>query len=161
MSRVPSIRANHGLIGSDPVAHYTAEFYRGSESKPFEVRELNLGLGGALYGSSYGGALQQAASNQGGDPMADMQQIMQKMYDPNISPEERTKLAQRLAEMQEKMTQPGNMMQARQQQQQRDAEFGCKSMNFNANADSVEGQISCGQKVGTIKIKGTRRFVGP
>jgi hypothetical protein len=25
----------------------------------------------------------------------------------------------------------------------------------------MEGQISCGQKAGTISIKGTRRFVGP
>lgn len=138
---------------------YTAEFYRGNEAKPFEVREFSLGLGGPLYGNSYSGGFAES-SNQSG-PMADMEQIMKKLYDPNTSPEERARLTQRMVEAQQQMTDPANAMKAQQQQQQKDAEFGCKNMHFSDSADSVEGQISCGQKVGTIAIKGTRRFVGP
>jgi hypothetical protein len=150
-------------------ALYTAEFYRGNESKPFEVRDLNLGLGGPLYGSNYSGGLQQAEGSQagqGGQPDAgNMEQLMKKAFDPNTSPEEREKLMQKVAEAQQAMVSKMSDMKAIQQQQQEqmrsEAEFGCKNMNFNDTVDSVEGQISCGQKVGTIRIKGTRRFVGP
>jgi len=38
--------------------------------------------------------------------------------------------------------------------------FHCENMNFSGNADPIEGQVSCGPD-GTLKIKGTRRFVGP
>lgn len=138
---------------------YTAEFYRGNETKPFEVREFDLGLGGTLYGNSYSGGFAEASSQSGS--MADMEQIMKKLYDPNTSPEERERLAQRMADAQQQMMNPANAMKAQQEQQQKDAEFGCKNMHFNDGADSVDGQISCGQKVGTISIKGARRFVGP
>jgi len=33
-------------------------------------------------------------------------------------------------------------------------------MNFSGNADPIEGEVSCGPE-GNLKIKGTRRFVGP
>jgi len=134
---------------------YTAEFYRGNETKPFEVREFGLGLGGPLYGNSYSGGFAEA-SNQPGS-MPDMEQIMKKLTDPSTSPEERERLAQKMTEAQQQMMDPTNAVKA----QQKDAEFGCKNMHFNDSADSVDGQISCGQKVGTISIKGTRRFVGP
>ncbi len=138
---------------------YTAEFYRGNETNPFEVREVGLGLGGPLHGNSYSGGFSES-SNQSG-AMPDMEQIMKKLYDPNTSPEEREALAQKMSEAQEQMMDPVNMMKAAQQQQQKDAEFGCKNIRFSDSVDSVEGQISCGQKVGTISIKGARRFVGP
>ena len=145
---------------------YTAEFYRGNETKPFEVREFGLGIVGPLYGNSYSGGFAEA-SNQSG-AMPDMEQIMKKLSDPNLNPEERDRLTQQMMEAQvkameaqQKMMDPANMMKAQQQQQQKDAQFGCKNMHFNDGTDSVEGQISCGQKIGTISIKGTRRFVGP
>jgi len=142
--------------GSDPVVQYTAEFYRGTESKPFEVRALSLGLAGTLYGNSYGGGLAQSASASGGS-QPDMQKIMQKMSDPSTSPEEREKLATQMMDLQQQMIQ---QVQSAQQQQQKDAEFGCQSMNFSGSADPVEGQVSCGPN-GNLKIKGTRRFLGP
>jgi len=158
---------------SAAVLQYTAEFYRNNESKPFEVRDFPLGLIGTLYGDSYSGGLAQPQSAAAqGSAMADMQQLMQKLYDPNTSPDERAKLAESMAEAQQKMmaeqqaaiskmSDPKYAQQSQQQQQQKDAEFGCKNMNFNANADAVEGRISCGQNVGTITLKGTRRFLGP
>jgi len=93
--------------------------------------------------------------------MADMQQILQKLYDPKTTPEEKQRLAQRMADAQQQMADPAKMMKAQQQQQQKDAEFGCKNMHFNDSANAAEGQITCGPKIGTISIKGTRRFVGP
>lgn len=148
--------------GTELIA-YTAEFYRGSETKAFEVREFDLGLGGPLYGNSYSGGFVQAATL--GDPNTDPEQLMKKAFDPSTSQEERQKLMERLAEAQQammsNMTDPKVMQQQQQEQQKKDAEFGCKNMQFSDAADSVQGQISCGQKVGTISIKGTRRFVGP
>ena len=142
---------------------YTAEFYRGNETKPFEVREFGLGLVGPLYGNSYSGGLEQSAAP--GDAAADMEQLMKKAFDPSTSESERAKLMERVAEAQQammsKMSDPKAMQQQQQEQQNKDAEFGCKNMQFSDSADSVEGRISCGQKVGTISIKGTRRFVGP
>ncbi|MGO9084625.1 MAG: hypothetical protein ACLP6G_21910 [Terriglobales bacterium] len=128
------------------------------------MRDLNLGIGGTLYGDSYGGQLLESADAQG-DPQANMDQLMKKAFDPGTSPEEREKLMQKVAEAQQammaKITDPKALQQQQQEQMKRDAEFGCKNMNFNASAAPVEGKLSCGQSVGTITIKGTRRFVGP
>jgi len=150
--------------GSGPITTYTAQFYRSGEAKPFEMRDLNLGIEGVLYGDSYGGQLLESADSPG-NPQANMEQLMKKAFDPSTSPEEREKLMQKVAEAQQammaKMTDPKALQQQQQEQMQKDAEFGCKSMTFNSSADPVEGRISCGQKVGTIAIKGTRRFVGP
>jgi hypothetical protein len=152
--------------GAEGVAYYTAQFYRANESKPFEVRDFNLGLGGPLYGSNYSGGFQQTEGGQGGQgDQASMEQLMKKAFDPSTSSEEREKLMQKVVEAQQammsKMSDQKAMMQQQQEQMKKDAEFGCKNMNFNANADPVEGQISCGQNVGTIWIKGVRRYVGP
>jgi hypothetical protein len=142
--------------GSAPEVKYTAEFYRGNESKPFEVREFGLGLKGTLYGDSYSGGLTQSASAPGGPP-ADMQKLMQKLMDPSTTPQEREQLAKRMGDLQQQMVQ---QTQSMVNQQQKDAEFGCQNLNFSGNADPVEGQVSCGPN-GNFKIKGTRRFVGP
>jgi hypothetical protein len=147
---------------SDPkVALYKAEFYRGSESKPFEVLDLSLGLAGALFQNSYGGALQEPTENQAGS-QGDPQAIMQKLSDPKLTDEERAKLLERMTQMTTQMMQQQQaLIQKAAEQQQKQAEFGCQSMNFDATADPVEGRVTCGQKVGTLTIKGTRRFVGP
>ena len=150
--------------GSGPITTYTAQFYRSGEAKPFEVRDLNLGIAGTLYGDSYGGQILESADSPG-NPQANMEQLTKKAFDPSTSPEEREKLMQKLAEAQQamiaSMSDPKALQQQQQDQMKKDAEFGCKNMNFNASADPVEGKISCGQSVGTIAIKGTRRFVGP
>ena len=140
--------------GSASEVSYTADFYRGNDTQPFAQRVLSLGLGGTLYGNSYSGGFEQPASSQEG-AMADMQQILQKAYDPKTSPEERARLMQRVGEMGEKMSDP-NLVQ----KQQKEAQFACGNINFTANEDPVEGQLSC-QQEGTIKFRGTRRFVGP
>jgi hypothetical protein len=150
--------------GAEGVAYYTAQFYRPNESKPFEVRDISLGLGGPLYGSNYSGGFQEPAGGAG-DPAANMEQLMKKAFDPSTSSEEREKLMQKVSEAQQamisKMSDQKAMMQQQQEQGKKDAEFGCKNMNFNASADAVDGQISCGQNVGTIRIKGVRRYAGP
>ena len=143
--------------GSAPEVKYTAEFYRANESKPFEVREFSLGLKGTLYGNAYSGGLTQSASASGGSAGLDMQKIMQKLMDPNTSPQERQELAKHMGDLQQRMLQ---QTQSVTQQAQEDAKFGCQNLNFSANADPVEGQVSCGPN-GTLAIKGSRRFVGP
>jgi len=143
--------------GSAPVVKYTAEFYRGNEPKPFEVREFGLGLGGTLHGNSYSGGLTQPASASGGSQGDDMQKLMQKLMDPNTTAQERQELAKRMQDFQRQMVQQGQSMV---QQSQEDVKFHCENMNFSGNADPIEGQVSCGPD-GTLKIKGTRRFVGP
>jgi hypothetical protein len=146
--------------GSAPEVKYTAEFYRGNESKPFEVREFGLGLGGTLYGNSYSGGLTQPAqpaSASGGSTQADMQKLMQKLMDPNTSVQEKREAGQQLRDLQ---LQGAKQLQSMQQQGQEDFKFQCQNMNFSGNADPVEGELSCGPN-GTLKIKGTRRFVGP
>lgn len=142
--------------GEDPVARYTAEFYRPNESKPFDVRDLRLGLSGPLYGNNYGGALDVAAGSAG-DPMADMQALMAKLYDPKTSEAERQQLAQKMSQVSEQMTQQGSQMQQKAQQEN---DYGCKSISFGTGADPVEGKLTCGSKVGNLPVKGTRRFVG-
>ena len=143
--------------GSAPEVKYTAEFYRGNESKPFEVREFGLGLGGTLYGNSYSGGLTQPASAPGGSTPADIQTLMQKLMDPSTSVQEKRELAQQLGNLGQRMK---NQAQSQNQQIQEDVKFGCENMSFSGNADPIEGQVSC-RSNGTLKIKGTRRFVGP
>lgn len=146
---------------SDPkVAVYKAEFYRASESQPFEVLDLSLGLGGPLYGNSYGGGLKEPENQAGSQD--DFQALMKKLSDPNLTDEERSKLTERMVQMTTQMAQQQQAaIQKAAEQQQKQAEFGCQSINFDATADPVEGRVTCGQKVGTLTFKGTRRFVGP
>jgi hypothetical protein len=155
---------------SSPVSVYRAEFYRGNESKPFEVRELRLGLEGALYQNSYGGSLQETQETPGnqGSSQADLQKMAQRLSDPSLSAQERAQLMQRLSEASQQMMQQqqGAIQKMSdpnylQEQQQKQAEFGCQNMNFNLKAGVAEGQIACGQKVGRLPVKGTMRFVGP
>lgn len=149
----------HANETSDPkVALYKAEFYRGSESQPFEVLDLSLGLGGALWQNSYGGALKEPQENQAGSQGGLDMTLIRKLSDPTLSPEERAKLVD---QMRQTMQQQQAVMQKAVEQHQKQAEFGCQSISFAATVDPVEGRVTCGQKVGTLTIKGTRRFLGP
>lgn len=157
----------HTEGSSSPVSIYTAEFYRGSESQPFEVRQLRLGLEGALWQNSYGGALQEVQNNQGNSP-ADVQKMAQKLADPSLSSQERDQLMKHMTEMTQQMVQQqqGAIQKMSdpnyiQQERQKQAEFGCQNMNFSLKAGVAEGQVSCGEKVGRLAVKGTMRFVGP
>ena len=153
--------------GSDPVGAYSVGFYRANESQPFQVRDLQLGLAADLYGSSYSAGLaeSQAAAQKDAD---DYQTIMKKLGDPNLSNQEREKLLNRMieastkqtAEMQKAMD-PNNMRQQQEKAAQDQVEFGCQHMSFTTSAEAVTGTVTCGQKVGTLKITGARRYVGP
>ena len=151
----------------DPVATYAAEFYRGNESQPFQVRDLQLGLIGDLYGNPYEGGL--AATNAAAQKeQDDYQTIMKKLADPNLSDQERDKLMNRMSEAaakqaadMQKMMDPNYVRQQQQKIAQDQAEFGCQHISFSTAADSVTGKITCGQKIGTLQITGTRRYVGP
>jgi hypothetical protein len=147
--------------GSSQIVLYTVEFYRSSDAQPFEVRDLRLGLGGPLYGDSYGGTLEEAEPQGGASGQVDMQTIMQKLADPKLSDTERNQLIQQMAQQQQAALQNMSDPNYLQKQQQKQAEFGCQRMQFSAKADGVDGQVSCGQKVGNLVISGNRRFVGP
>ncbi len=146
---------------------YRAEFYRGDDTSPFETRDMELSLESSLRGSYYGG-MQEPEADTGG-AMAEIEKLTQKMADPNLSDAEQDRLEQRLNDLIEKMSQEqtspdyGKKMERQQAEMERKRqEFGCHSFNFRLKPGGVvEGDLTCGSKVGTLKYTGTMKFLGP
>lgn len=149
----------------DPL--YRAEFYRGSEPKPFETLQVALSLDKSPWEESYSGSLREPEAGQS-SAQAEMQKLMEKIAAGKLSQEEMEKLSQRLQELSEqtmrelqatmtKMSSPDYAKEV----ERKEKEFGCHYINARLTATGAEGNLTCGEKVATVLIKGTMKFVGP
>ena len=94
----------------------------------------------------------------------DMQELMKKMGDPNLTDTQREKMMQQVQKAQEKlmaglkeMTGPAGMekLQAKQQQ------FGCERIEIAAASGKLAGEMRCSDLVGRrIALTGTMKFLG-
>lgn len=153
--------------GRLPEPVYRVEFYRGSEPKPFETLEVQLDLDASPWEESYSGSLREPEPGKSG-AQAEMEKLMERMSKGQLSPKEMEQVSQRLEELSEKMMQelqatmtkmssPDYAKEVERKQQ----EFGCHYLNAWVTPAGVEGSVTCGEKVGTVKLKGTMKFVGP
>jgi hypothetical protein len=94
------------------------------------------------------------------------QAAMKRMIDPNVSEEERQQIMLKLPEIQKeyaaamaKMTDPAYFKQQAAEQERREQEFGCRSIELTAEASKLTGDMFCAAKVGRpLPVTGT---VGP
>ena len=134
-------------------AVYRSEFYRRGETKPFEVREVRVGG----KPSGYSSTISESGGNIAGI-QAEMAKLSQKMADMNLSERERDQLMKRYEEVNAKYMRE---LEKTQQELEKQQEFGCRSMNFRLTEGGVEGTIGCGEKVGSLQLKGTMKYLGP
>lgn len=143
-----------------------AEFFRAAEPKPFQVRNLRLNLTSVPYDERYSGSMDEDAPDEV-DYNAEMSKLYQRIADPKLSEAEREKAMNQLQALSEKMVKQQQALIAKMQspnyakeQEQKRAEFGCQSLQFRVQPQGAEGDVVCGQKVGTLKLKGTMKFAG-
>jgi len=149
-----------------PEPVYRIEFYRGTEAKPFEVRDLRMGIWSDQRGS-YQGRISEVGADSAGLE-TEMEQLSQKMMDVTLSEKEREKVARRLDELMAKMTEQAEKAadaKYAQEMEKKKQEFGCYVINFWLKPDgTVEGNMSCGEKVGRqgqLILKGRMKYLGP
>lgn len=150
----------------EPEPVYRIEFYRGTEAKPFEVRDLKMGIWSVQRGSYQGSISESAADSASLE--AEMERLSQKVMDMTLSQKERDKIAKRLNELMAKMMQEAEKAadpKYWQEMEKKKQEFGCYAISFWLKPDgTVEGNMSCGEKVGRqgqLILKGAMKYLGP
>lgn len=145
---------------------YRAEFYRGGETKPFEVRVVVVG--GTPAAGYFGNISQSEADSPSIE--AEIGRLSQKMIDPKLSERERGQLMKRQQELTAKMMQQMEKMSDPkyvEELEKKKQEFGCHMMSFSLSGSTVEGIMRCGEKVGNpenlgrLELKGTMKYLGP
>jgi hypothetical protein len=137
------------------------EFYRGTETVPFAKRQATLHPSHSEPPNYYF-----SISNQDETQMSaqmEMQTVMQKMTNPNITDAERDKLSKQMeqisARMQaevQKMTDPKYIQKLQAQEQ----EFGCTAMNLKVQSGAATGNMTCSEKAGrSISMTGTMKLM--
>lgn len=161
--KLRTIKENLMEGGATTVAR--AEFYRGAEPKPFEVRDASLRVEENVY---YGNMRESEADQP--SAQAELAKLGEKMADMNLSEKERERLLAQEKKLIAKMIQENKKMMApgyAQELQKKQQEFGCDAINFWPKGDGVEGNIDCGAKVGNpddrgrLKLNGTMKYLGP
>ena len=167
---------NPGRSGKLSEATYRAEFYRGTEPKPFEVRLVQLPpaapdeheLGAA---ASYGGSIGEsvAAAAEARAIQAEQEKLTAKLFDPKLSDQEEKRVKARRQEIADqelaklRLLVDPKYQEARRKEQQ---EFGCTVISFSLKAGAVvKGRMQCGEKAGgsrgSLELKGTMKYLGP
>jgi capsule polysaccharide export protein KpsE/RkpR len=98
----------------------------------------------------------------------EMKKLQEKMQNfASLSKQDQQDLVARIQaiskEMAEAMT-PKGVAEAQREMGQKQAEFGCGNISFQLKGSALEGNMLCGEKVGSrgqLKLQGTTKFVGP
>ncbi len=160
VARSPSGKACPAQSGGDD--SYDLLFYRKGEANPFEKRKATL------YFEPYGetnyrfNISEEDPQITGG--VENMQALMQKLSDPNISDAQREQLMKRLEQMQEQMQANIQKMSSPGYAQQREArrkQFGCRNIELSVAGGAAKGALRCADAVGTqIGVTGAIKFLG-
>ena len=166
--KVVARSAGNPVCGSGPSSSggaYELTFFHKDEAAPFEKRNATLHF--SLYDQNNYSFSIDSQNTMGGLPGGDpqqMQALVQKMMDPNLSIEQREQLMQRMAKMQEqvqanmqKMLDPANMKKMQEAQLQ----FGCQRIQLQMQGGGLTGEMRCAEAVGTrLGLTGTVKFLG-
>jgi len=158
--------AANGCSSGSESDRYDVLFYRNSETQPFEKRTATL------YHSPYEQTNYRFTIDepQAGAPagMEDMQKLMMKMSDPNLSDSQREQVMAQLQKLQmqmqaslERMADPANVQKIAKQQDEERLRFGCRNIELIEKAGNLTGELRCSDQVGReIALTGAMRFTG-
>ena len=145
--------------GDTATLAYKAEYYKPGAAQPFETLAASLGLSiNDRPGDSY--SFSTTPGLQGG-AVQEYQELVAKMSDPaafmKMSARERAAFEKRLEEVGDRMTKEMESMVANQAAMQaKQAEFGCGTIALTVSGATTTGSVSCGEKVGYLKLSGAR-----
>ncbi len=170
-------------------ATYRAEFFKPGEAKPFEVRNIQVGVSGPgeYHGNIKEGAgaaalqqkmmagMQNTSEAEQKDmekrqkmAQAEFEKLQAKLQNlANLSEAEQKELIARLEQVAKEMAGamlPKAAAESAQEMQKADRQFGCHIMNFWLKGNAVEGNMGCGEEVGKngeLNLKGTMKYLGP
>ncbi|MGB7220716.1 MAG: hypothetical protein WBD07_18095 [Vicinamibacterales bacterium] len=129
---------------------YDAEFFRGTEPKPYTVRKATLApVGEGLY------SLVQSAApfETGAESVAALQdRIMKRMVDPTVSDAEKEKLSKEFSDALEKFAQQTDAAVEKQ-----NTSFVCQPGSLRWDGRSAQAKIDC--NTGTLNLTGTLKPV--
>ena len=152
------IKADNGwrvsLKNSDSNS-YCVEFYQGTETKPFETRGAIISLPDRIGGRIMFSLDQNPC---GGDPAKQMEELMKKMYDPNLSEKQREAF---MAKYQQMMLDMVDMDKLKAKEAKAN-QFGFNRITLEPDGTGFKGNLwfaGSGGKTANI-TGGSMKFVG-
>ena len=140
---------------------YNMEFFRGTETAPFTKRSGTLHPSHSDPPSYYFSIGNQDESQM--SPQMEMQAIMQKMTNPNLTDAERDKITKQMEQISTRMTAEVQKMSDPkyiQKLQAQEQEFGCTAINLKVQNGAATGNMLCSEKVGrNLSMTGTMKLV--
>lgn len=138
---------------------YRAEYFTPGSSTPFETMTGPLTVSASdRPGPTYTVSLQAGGT---GTAMQEYQELVSKMADPaafmKMSAKERAAFEKRMEEVGDRMTKEMEAMTANPEAMiEKQARFGCGAISITVEGGQASGSVSCGQKVGSLSLKGKR-----
>jgi hypothetical protein len=151
-----------------------AEFFRGSETAPFEVRNAKLYLPDPER-DTYSIQFEEATQDDDCASVTDQMASIGQRFATATSPAEQEKVMKDMERIQGRMEActEKQMKQAealianaqnpayQQAQREKDDNFGCRNLTFQpATAGAIQGNLTCGKNVRDQKVTGTITFSG-
>ena len=139
---------------------YRAEYFKPGTTAPFEKMTGALNVSADdRPGNAYTFSMQPGGT---GTAMQEYQQLVAKMGDPSafmkMSAKERAAFEKKMEELGDRMTREMEAMTANPAATvEKQAQFGCGSITLTVEGPQVTGNVSCGQKVGSLNLQGTRK----
>lgn len=139
---------------------YRAEYFKPGAPTPFEKMTGTLTLSSNdTPGGAYTFSLQPGGT---GSAMQEYQELMAKMSDAaafmKMSARERAAFEKKMEDVGDRMTKEMEAMSANPSAMiEKQAQFGCGSISLTLDGADASGQVSCGQKVGFLTLKGLRK----
>ena len=161
-----SQKAGQGSEGL-PMQVYRAEFFRGTEAKPFASFDAALNMEAAPredgYSADWSSAPRQESSSKAEMEMKKLQQQMESMH--KLTEKEQEQLIERMQKLAAGAMAEAVQQQTQMQQHERSLEeLGCREIKFRLGAEGATGNLRCrdAQGVGrSVGVKGTMKFLGP
>jgi hypothetical protein len=140
---------------------YSLEFFRGSETTPFEKRAATL-YPEASTPPSYRFSIGNQ-DESGMNVQQQMQAISKQLQNPAISSADQEKLMKQMQDMIAQMTKDAQKISDPayiKQLQAKEQEFGCIAINLQLQNGAATGNLRCSEKVGrNIAITGTMKYL--
>lgn len=146
--------------GDSASLSYRAEYFTPGSATPFEKMTGPLTVSANdRPGQTFTVSLQPGGT---GTAMQEYQELMAKMADPaafmKMPAKERAAFEKRMEEVGDRMTREMEAMTANPEAMiDKQARFGCGAISVTVDGALASGSVSCGQKVGYLTLKGTRK----
>jgi hypothetical protein len=147
------------INGGNATLAYKAEYSKPGGAAPFETVTGSLSISDDnAADTSYEFSMQPGVT---GTALQEYQELMSKMADPaafmKMSAKERAAFEKKMEEVGDRMTKEMEAMTANPAAaQEKQAQFGCGTINVTITGRQATGNVGCGQKVGYLSLAGNR-----